>query len=141
MSGHTPFGLTIKGPGRSIPSFSDGGDYALLDHDGAIIAEAFHHVSYATSDDEGTRPAEANARRLAAGWNACIGITTDELEEIARTGGMLGPREDVERIAAQRDSLLDALEKLIEAVEDNKRDSLLELIVAHDAIAKARGAA
>lgn len=48
----------------------------------------------------------ANARRLAACWNACAQITTDELENIAATGGMLGPREDVASIAQQRDELL-----------------------------------
>ena len=51
---------------------------------------------------------EANARRLVACWNACEDITTDELKEIAATGGMLGPREDVARIAKQRDELLAA---------------------------------
>ena len=52
---------------------------------------------------------EANARRIVACVNACDGIWTDELEEISRTGGMLGPREDVARIAKQRDELLEAL--------------------------------
>ena len=55
--------------------------------------------------------AEANARRLVACWNACEGMATDELEEIARTGGMLGPREDVAKIAEQRDKLRDVLLK------------------------------
>ena len=59
--------------------------------------------------------AEANARRLVACWNACEGIATDELEEIARTGGMLGPREDVAKIAEQRDELREALQALVDA--------------------------
>ena len=59
--------------------------------------------------------AEANARRLVACWNACEGMATDELEEIARTGGMLGPREDVAKIAEQRDKLRDALQVLVDA--------------------------
>ena len=58
--------------------------------------------------------AEANARRLVACWNACEGMATDELEEIAQTGGMLGPREDVAKIAEQRDKLRDALKSCIE---------------------------
>ena len=58
--------------------------------------------------------AEANARRLVACWNACEGMATDVLEEIARTGGMLGPREDVAKIAEQRDKLRDALKSCIE---------------------------
>lgn len=44
-----------------------------------------------------------NARRIVACVNACAGITTDELESIPSTGGMLGPREDVARIARERD--------------------------------------
>ncbi|MGL4260995.1 MAG: hypothetical protein ACRCTX_05190, partial [Afipia sp.] len=52
----------------------------------------------------------ANARRIVACVNACEGIETSELEEISSTGGMLGPREDVARIAKQRDHLLAALE-------------------------------
>ena len=58
---------------------------------------------------------EANARRLVACWNACEGMTADELEEIARTGGMLGPREDVAKIAEQRDELREALQALVDA--------------------------
>ena len=58
--------------------------------------------------------AEANARRLVACWNACEGIATDELEDVARTGWMLGPREDVAKIAEQRDKLRDALKSCIE---------------------------
>ena len=59
--------------------------------------------------------AEANARRLVACWNACEGMTTDELEQIARIGGMLGPREDVAKIAEQRDKLRDALKTFVSA--------------------------
>ena len=54
-----------------------------------------------------------NMRRTVACWNACEGIDTDELERIAATGGMLGPREDVARIAAQRDALLAALQTFV----------------------------
>ena len=63
--------------------------------------------------------AEANARRLVACWNACEGIATDELEEIARTGGMLGPREDVAKIAEQRDELREALLKYSIPIDTN----------------------
>ena len=63
--------------------------------------------------------AEANARRLVACWNACEGMTTDELEEIAQTGGMLGPREDVAKIAEQRDKLRDALLKYSIPIDTN----------------------
>ena len=63
--------------------------------------------------------AEANARRLVACWNACEGMAADELEEIARTGGMLGPREDVAKIAEQRDKLREALLKYSIPIDTN----------------------
>ena len=54
-----------KGPWRAAgPSCSplhDAGDYAIHDTDGAIIAETFLQVS-----KDGTRPAEANAKLMAA---------------------------------------------------------------------------
>ena len=54
-----------KGPWRAAgPSCSplhDAGDYAIHDADGAIIAETFLQVS-----KDGTRPAEANAKLMAA---------------------------------------------------------------------------
>lgn len=80
---------------------------------------------------------EANARRLVACWNACGDIDTDELERIAATGGMLGPREDVARIAAQRDALQTRLESGKEVwrqdqlrISDlmSQRDELLKLV-------------
>lgn len=49
------------------------------------------------------------ATRLAACINACAGISTEELEAITATGGMLGPRADIAAIAKQRDDLLAAL--------------------------------
>ena len=74
--------------------------------------EQKHKGFISTSKEE----AEANARRLVACWNACGGMATDELEEIAQTGGMLGPREDVAKIAEQRDELRDVLKSCIEYV-------------------------
>ena len=55
---------------------------------------------------------EANASRIVACFNACEGITTEELVDIAKTGGMLGPREDIARIARQRDELAESLKKI-----------------------------
>lgn len=52
---------------------------------------------------------EANARRIVACVNACAPIETSELEWITRTGGLLGPRDDIARLAAHRDELLQAL--------------------------------
>jgi hypothetical protein len=52
--------------------------------------------------------AKRDAHRIVACVNACAPIETSELEEITRTGGLLGPREDIARLAAQRDELLSA---------------------------------
>ena len=101
---------------------------------------------------------EANARRIVACVNACEGISTDELEEIASTGGMLGPREDVARIAKQRDELLAALKDLVCydsysteydgriydicpscGAQDGEHKAHCEFLFARAAIAKATG--
>lgn len=60
------------------------------------------------------RPGEpwAVAQRLAACWNACAQISTEELEAVQESGGMLGPRADIVAIAKQRDELLKALKGL-----------------------------
>ncbi len=60
---------------------------------------------------------EGIMRRICACMNACAQITTDELENIAATGGMLGPREDVASIAQERDELLAALKDARELVD------------------------
>ena len=78
-----------------------------------------------------------DARRLVACWNACDGIYTDELERIASTGGMVGPREDVARIAAQRDELLAALQNFVKEFEGCYADGEPAMIAARAAIQKA----
>lgn len=70
---------------------------------------------------------KANAARIVACVNACAGIATEELEWIASTGGMLGPREDIKGLAQQRDKLLAALKVLkrdVEAVRTNLDDGI-----------------
>lgn len=54
----------------------------------------------------------ANASRIVACVNACKGITNEELEWIASTGGMLGPRQDISMLAEQRDELLASLKRI-----------------------------
>lgn len=81
------------------------------------------------------REQRANARRLVACWNACEGISTDELVQIADTGGMLGPREDVARIAAQRDELLAALRE----AKANAGNPEAVYLITRAAIAKVTG--
>lgn len=82
-----------------------------------------------------------DARRIVACWNACEGLSTEAIETIAALGGVLHKMPVAAGLVVQRDELLNALRELVEAVEDNERDSLRELIVAHAAIAKATGEA
>lgn len=101
MAEHTQASLIVTDDGA--PNYLDGVEAQYsLDANGSWIAFVKEGV---------------DARRLAACWNACAGISTDELEEIARTGGMLGPREDVARIAKQRDDLLEALKDALGFLE------------------------
>ena len=103
--------------------------------------EQKHKGFISTSKEE----AEANARRLVACWNACEGIATDELEEIARIGGMLGPREDVAKIAEQRDELREALQSIAEYWNRDQNETAMAdacwhaIETAMAAIAKATG--
>ena len=49
--------------------------------------------------------------------NAREGISTEDLTDIARTGGMLGPRDDIAQIAKQRDGLANALSELLNEID------------------------
>jgi hypothetical protein len=103
MSAHTPKRLMFRANG-------DANSYSIID------ASSNNWLMYVLLNGEHTTARQAEIlERMAACWTACDAITTDELEEIAATGGMLGPREDVTRIAKQRDELLAAL-KHIEGV-------------------------
>lgn len=82
---------------------------------------------------------QIDARRLVACWNACDGIQTNELEHIANTGGMLGPREDVARIASQRDELLAELEKIATSVDIDTLRAAIDC--ARAALSKVKGGA
>lgn len=69
----------------------------------ARIAEETGHCVVAVGDREvcecyqdgetQTAQDEANARRLVACWNACMNLTTEELERIAQTGAQLPAEE------------------------------------------------
>lgn len=93
-----------------------------------------------------------NARRLAACWNACEGISTDLLENLTLTGDTIAARlklrDATERdLATQRDELLEALTQtlaqcLIWQGEPNEWSCSIHKAVveqARAAIAKAEG--
>lgn len=63
MSTHTAGPFTVKGPSRPTSDTPEGGDYAIFDSDGEIIAECFRRVNPHAS---GIRPARANAKLFAA---------------------------------------------------------------------------
>lgn len=100
-----------------------------------------HFVAIGDIEGHGHAPEESEvfARRLAACWNACDGIQTNELEHIANTGGMLGPREDVARIASQRDELLAELEKIATSVDIDTLRAAIDC--ARAALSKVKGGA
>ena len=56
---------------------------------------------------------EANARRLAACWNACEGLDTDELERFC-LGTATG--SEIHKLRFQRDELLAAIDGLLNAL-------------------------
>lgn len=62
-TGPTPGPRSTKGPSRSRPESPEGGDFAVMDRDGEIIAEAFRRVG---RDEDAVRPAAANAALMAA---------------------------------------------------------------------------
>lgn len=70
-----------------------------------------------------TMPATENARRLAACWNACEGLSTDLLENITMVGDTLSARFEMRaneerELIAQRDALLAAARTMSAALDD-----------------------
>lgn len=68
MSAHTPGRLTVRANG-------DANSYALLDQNGQWW------MSLLLNGQQLTASQEANMRRLAACWNACEGLSTENLED------------------------------------------------------------
>lgn len=60
---------------------------------------------------------EANARRLAACWNACDGMSTEDVEACP-DGGLLHLAEFANEMVLQRDALLEALRHIEGATMD-----------------------
>lgn len=65
---HTPTHLTVRANG-------DANSYALLDDKGHWF------MSMLVNGEQMTERQEANLHRLAACWNACEGISTEDLED------------------------------------------------------------
>lgn len=89
---------------------------------------------------------EEDAHRLAACWNACIGIGTEALEKMPNPFGVLLSTE-FKDVVAQRDELLKRLECSTQFLEDMTSNGDNRLVVLERikrnraAIAKAEGGA
>ncbi len=78
---------------------------------------------------------EANARRIAACWNACEGLDTGLLKNITTLGDTLASRfrmrDKVERdLQAQRDELLTALQYAVWAHPELEKNEKLMAVIA-----------
>lgn len=122
MSGHTDGGLTF------IRANGEANNYALIDDVGRWWMVVL------MNGEQTTERQEANLRRLAACWNACVGIDTMLLEPRMLGNQIIAARESVEQrnrlngecaalndycatIEHQRDKLLEALQVLKRDVE------------------------
>jgi len=79
----------------------------------------------------------ANARRLVACWNACVGVSTENLEDNAPVKELA---ERYNAVLAQRNDLLRALRKIITA-ENRNRMTVIASAAIDNWIAKATGGA
>lgn len=110
---------TVHTPGRMI--FEEEGDanrYRMMDEHGRWWLALLHN-----GEAVSVRQA-ANMRRLAAAWNACDGIETATLEEIANSGGVTEVVHSAARhaqtlarmpLALQRDALAAALRRYLDS--------------------------
>jgi hypothetical protein len=91
--------------------------------------DTYNHRAYIMAD--GTAIAkvyldDGSAQRIVACVNACAGIGSETLESIAAPGTLtLGASEDMRRLRAQRDELLDLLSKIVDG--DVGRNTLWKL--------------
>lgn len=120
----------------------------VLDGDGFAILRATENPLDKTQH-------RANVQRIVACINACAGYPTDDLEDVARMGGIPAVKAGIEAqlgwlkdVTAQRDELLAALERLLPWAEAMdwappglKYTGDHPLAVARDAITKAKGGA
>jgi hypothetical protein len=97
MSEHTPGRLVVRG-GYSIYTADDK----------TPVADTCLTNSVPDND-------EANARRLAAAWNACEGLPTDDLEACP-DGGLFHLADHANQLAIERDRLSAINAELLEAL-------------------------
>lgn len=81
---------------------------------------------------------EANARRLVACWNACEGLDTDKLERFG-LGTAFG--SEIFELRAQRDELLEAVNRLLSWERTGHQVRSEDIAFAQQAIARVEGGA
>jgi hypothetical protein len=122
-------------PGRLIHATDLGQVGSIETPDGNIIA-----VAQAQPNDKDRSIRTANARRLAACWNACEGISTESLD---RLGTIDRARVELDVIRsqaiAQRDELLEALQEAAVHIAARWGNSDPYAVRAFAVIAKATG--
>lgn len=82
--------------------------YHAVGIDGTNVAVAI--TGLVDADDGAIN--EANARRIAACWNACEGIPTEELEPSEYGQHIIDTGLEIGKLTAQRDALLEALTRI-----------------------------
>ncbi len=93
----------------------------LYSESGCVVAQC--PISGDVTEDtqhEYEEAKEANARRIAACWNACAGIRTEALENRAHL--LKAEDQQITELEAQRDELLEALLKCARMAEALKRE-------------------
>jgi hypothetical protein len=108
------------------------GGYSLYAGDDTHVAECCGSLCTPAID-------EANARRLAACWNACEGLTTENLElcgtlDYADVKRNVAQTAYVNDLQTQRDQLLEALKNIVDVGLSTSR-----IAAARAAIAKTTG--
>jgi hypothetical protein len=112
-------------PGR-LHAFTTYADHELRDEAGNFVA-VVHRYGI-----------PGNARRLAACWNACEGLSTESLE---RSDVLSAMNQRHLMVSIQRDDVLAALKAVLQWVDDNCETTGFEMVEAQAdaAIAKVEG--
>lgn len=129
MSLHTPGKITFHANG-------DANHYALIDDTGNWW------MSLLMNGEQITARQEANLRRIAACWNACVEIPTERLEEAATdpVSGMFGRMAAT--ISQDNARLVSVLSTLLGVLDDPRRtvtQTHEALEAAREAVAIAKG--
>lgn len=113
--------------------------YSIYAEDRTPVADTC--LTSSTPDND-----HANAVRIAACWNYCNGLDTDDMVFAVAAGGSVAAAFDAElkknrKLAGQRDELLAHLEELTDMAEDAWGEDRPAVKIARAAIAEMKGPA